>query len=171
MTSKDRKPFMQQNLPPTAWKQYSNKLVEPIKKLLKNVFFDECLIKGMIKLTENLNSEQRAVVRYSMQKGKRLVLASKSISFDVLKAWGCCRFQPKTRIKKGKDQNLKLLSLASTIEASTMIKPPGNLSHLRNYLGDYLPVALSLAVGYLTVVVEHCSDDNNMPHLDFVLYY
>uniref|UniRef100_A0A915JDE5 LanC-like protein 2 n=1 Tax=Romanomermis culicivorax TaxID=13658 RepID=A0A915JDE5_ROMCU len=48
---------------------------------------------------------------------------------------------------------------------------PGNLLHSWNYLGDYLPVALSLGVGHLGVPVEHCFDDNNRPHLDFVPYY
>uniref|UniRef100_A0A915KLZ5 Uncharacterized protein n=1 Tax=Romanomermis culicivorax TaxID=13658 RepID=A0A915KLZ5_ROMCU len=43
--------------------------------------------------------------------------------------------------------------------------PPVSLLHLWSYLEDYLPVALSLAVGYLTVAVKHCFADNNKPHL------
>uniref|UniRef100_A0A915J2K4 Uncharacterized protein n=1 Tax=Romanomermis culicivorax TaxID=13658 RepID=A0A915J2K4_ROMCU len=50
-------------------------------------------------------------------------------------------------------------------------EPPASLLHLWSCLEDYLPMVLSLAVGYLAVAVKHCFAHNNKPHLDFVPYY
>uniref|UniRef100_A0A915JAE8 Uncharacterized protein n=1 Tax=Romanomermis culicivorax TaxID=13658 RepID=A0A915JAE8_ROMCU len=49
------------------------------------------------------------------------------------------------------------------------VVPPGNLLHLRNYLGDYSLVVLSLE--HLEMPVDHYFVDNNNPHLDLVPYY